>query len=59
MGIHGYFSIYGNVSLEPNQENICKYYLTTNNCSEDFLNKKYKLVPIQTEKYKLYMENNE
>ncbi len=57
--LHGYFSRYGNVSLDTNQKNICKYYLTTSDCSEDYLDKRYKLVPVETEKYKLYMVNNE
>lgn len=52
--LHGYFSRYGNVSLESNQNNICQYYLTLDDCNKEVLENNYDLVPIETEKYKLY-----
>lgn len=52
--LHGYFSRYGNVSLDCNQKNVCQYYLSMEDCSKDILEKDYEIVPIETIKYKLY-----
>ncbi len=52
--IHGYFSRYGNVSLDTNQNSLCKYYISQDNCNLEFLQKNYKLVPLNTKTYKLY-----
>ena len=52
--LHAYFSRYGNVSLDKNQKNIFKYYLSSGNCSKGYLNKNYDLIPIKMKKYKLY-----
>lgn len=52
--LHGYFSRYGNVSLDKNQENICEYYLSLNDCSKEYLDKNYDLVRIKTKQFKLY-----
>jgi hypothetical protein len=57
--LHGYFSRYGNVSLESNQENVCQFYLTTGDCNETILDANYYLVPIETKKYKLYKIKDE
>ncbi len=57
--LDGYFSRYGHVSLVRNQKNIYQYYLTKKDCNEEYLNKKYELVPIKTEEYKLYRLNDE
>ncbi len=57
--LHGYFNRYGNVSLDKNQKNIHGYYLTVDTCSKNKLNKYYNLVPIKTEKYKLYRLKDE
>lgn len=53
-GLHGYFSRYGNVSLDKNEKNICQYYLSLGNCSKEYLERNYELVPIETKKYTLY-----
>lgn len=52
--LHGYFSRYGNVSLIQDKKNNCQYYLSVENCNKKFLNENYKLMPAETEKYKLY-----
>jgi 4-amino-4-deoxy-L-arabinose transferase-like glycosyltransferase len=52
--LHGYFSRYGNLSLDCNQKNVCQYYLSLDDCNKDVLEKDYYIVPIETEKYKLY-----
>lgn len=52
--LHGYFSRYGNVSLDKNQKNICEYYLSVDDCNRAYLDENYDLVPIETKKYKLY-----
>lgn len=52
--LHGYFSRYGNISLDENQENICEYYLAVDDCNKEILDNNYDLVPIKTLKYKLY-----
>ena len=56
--LHGYFSRYGNVSLDRNQDNICLYYLSFEGCNNEYLDKNYALVPIKTKKYKLYKRRN-
>jgi 4-amino-4-deoxy-L-arabinose transferase-like glycosyltransferase len=52
--LHGYFSRYGNVSLESNQNIICQYYLTLDDCNNEVLENNYDLLPIGTKNYKLY-----
>jgi 4-amino-4-deoxy-L-arabinose transferase-like glycosyltransferase len=52
--LHGYMSRYGNVSLDANQNNVHQYYLSIENCNKQFLEGRYVLVPIKTNKYKLY-----
>lgn len=52
--LHGYFSRYGNVSLDPNQENVYKYYLSLKNCNQEILESNYDPVNIVTKKIKLY-----
>jgi 4-amino-4-deoxy-L-arabinose transferase-like glycosyltransferase len=56
--LHGYFSRYGNVSLEANETNKCKYYLSNNDCNKEILTENYDLVPIKTMDYKLYCLKN-
>lgn len=57
--LHGYFSRYGNVSLDSNEENRCQYYLSLENCNKEYLNKNYELMSVETEKYKLYRRKKE
>jgi 4-amino-4-deoxy-L-arabinose transferase-like glycosyltransferase len=57
-GLHGYFSRYGNISLENNQNNISQYYLSDNTCNKEYLKNNYDLVNINTVKYKLYKLKN-
>jgi len=52
--LHGYFARYGNVSLDRDQNNMCKYYLSANGCNIDYLREYYELVPLETNHYKLY-----
>jgi hypothetical protein len=52
--LHGYFSRYGNVSLESNQNNICQYYLTSGDCVIENQGINYEIVQIETKAYKLY-----
>jgi len=35
--LHGYFSRYGNVSLESNPNNVCQYYLSVGDCKKQYL----------------------
>jgi 4-amino-4-deoxy-L-arabinose transferase-like glycosyltransferase len=57
--LHGYFSRYGNVSLESNQENVCQFYLSIGDCNKKVLDANYYLVPIETKTYKLYKIKDE
>ena len=52
--LHGYFARYGNVSLDDNQENVCRYYLSKEDCNKETLSINYDLIPVETKKYKLY-----
>lgn len=52
--LHGYFSRYGNISLNSTQKDTCKYYISADNCNKEYLDKYYKIVPLETRKYKLY-----
>jgi len=52
--LHGYFSRYGNVSLDCDQLNVCKYYLSFDNCISQEYEENYGIVPIKTVKFKLY-----
>ena len=57
--LHGYFSRYGNVSLESNQANVCQFYLSIGDCNKKVLDANYCLVPIETKTYKLYKIKDE
>jgi hypothetical protein len=57
--LHGYFSRYGNVSLESNQANVCQFYLSIGDCNKTVLDAKYELVPLETIRYKLYRIKDE
>lgn len=51
--MHAYFMRYGNISLEQRKEIKCEYLLTDNSCHE-YLLYNWRLIPINTKKYKLY-----
>jgi 4-amino-4-deoxy-L-arabinose transferase-like glycosyltransferase len=52
--LHGYMSRYGNVSLDNNQTNIHKYYLSLGDCNKELLADGYNEIPVKMKKYKLY-----
>lgn len=52
--LHGYFSRYGNISLESNQANVCEYYLSIDDCNKKLLDTNYYFVPTETKRFKLY-----
>lgn len=56
--LHGYFARYGNVSLDRNQNNMCQYYLSANDCNKEYLNDFYELVPLKLNNYQLYKLKN-
>lgn len=57
--LHGYFSRYGNVSLESNPNNVCQYYLSVGDCNKAILESNYNLISLKTRKYKLYKIKND
>ncbi len=56
--LHGYFSRYGNVSLDPKKENARHYYLSNGDCNKEVVENNYDVVPIETKKFKLYRLKN-
>lgn len=51
--MHAYFMRYGNISLEQREEIKCQYLLMSNSCNVQPSNN-WRLVPVDTKKYKLY-----
>jgi len=52
--LYGYFSRYGNVSLDTDQKNVCQYYLSVGDCNIQQLSENYDLVTLETKEYILY-----
>ncbi len=57
--LHGYFSRYGNVSLQVMSQatentTICEYYVAVKACNKAYLDSKYDIVPIPVKEYQLY-----
>lgn len=52
--LHGYFSRYGNVSLDSNKVSKHHYYLSVEDCNQEVLLQNYQKVDLATEKYHLY-----
>jgi len=57
--LHGYFSRFGNVSLESSPKNVCQYYLSFGDCNKETLETNYDLISLKTRKYKLYKIKND
>lgn len=57
--LHGYFSRFGNVSLESSPKNVCQYYLSLGDCNKAILESNYNLISLKTRKYKLYKIKND
>lgn len=55
--LHGYLARYGHVSLDRSKKNSKDYYITSDNCHDDFLFGNYMPVPIKSSFYKLYKVN--
>lgn len=53
-GLHGYFSRYGKVSLDPDPKNARRYFLAVDGCCPSHLAQKYSPVDVATTKYRLY-----
>lgn len=57
--LHGYFSRYGNVSLNKNQNILHPYYISTKDCHNEIITNNYKIVPLETNIFKLHeLKNN-
>ncbi|MBN1988177.1 MAG: glycosyltransferase family 39 protein [Bacteroidales bacterium] len=52
--LHGYFSRYGNVSLDYGEDGNHQYFISLNGCGDEFIKKNYSLVELDTKEYKLY-----
>jgi hypothetical protein len=52
--LHGYFSRYGNVTLDQDYRNVCQYYLIFDECNMENMDAQYDEIPLVLNNYKLY-----